>query len=205
VAKKKKKYFIGPVRPRHKSGPKKGKFMSNRALAARKARKSSGKKKKTKKRNPTALAKRGKTTMAKKKKKKSRRRNGGGRGSRGIPTSEIKELLMGGAIYGYIKEPDADSDMRASIVENMNKAPIIGNRAISDGLVLYLIDKHIYGNKYIRMTAKAALVTGAVRFGSRGFKLDDKKDAELKGHHEDDWEEAADVTEQGEEVSGHME
>jgi len=173
--------------------------MSNRAIAAKKrAKKSNPAKRKT-----TALAKRGKTAMAKGRKKKSRRR-GRRRGnpSGGIPMSEVKDLMVGGAIYGFITEPDAeDGELRATVVSTLAKMPTIGNRDISNGLALYLIDKHIWHNKYLRMTAKAALVSGAVRFGRRGFKLGGSSHEELGGG----WDEAVDVTEQGEEVSGVME
>jgi len=186
------------ARQRYKSGPKKGKFMSDRAIAAKRRARKSNPKKKT-----TALVKRGRTTMAKSKKKKSRRR-GKRRGnpSGGIPMSEVKDLMVGGAIYGFITEPDAeDGELRATVVSTLAKMPTIGNRDISNGLALYLIDKHIWHNKYLRSTAKAALVSGAVRFGRRGFKLGGSSHEELGGG----WNEAVDVTEQGEEVSGVME
>jgi len=187
------------ARQRYKSGPKKGKFMSDRAIASKRAR---GKTKKT-----TALVKRGKTTMAKKKRKSRRRR---GRGGSGISMGEVKDLMVGGAIYGYITEDDAgaegEGEIRTTIVSTLSKMPNIGNRDISNGIALYLIDKHIWGNKYLRMTAKAALVSGAVRFGRRGFKLGGTLEDELAGHSHDElsggWDEAVDVTEQGEEVSG---
>ena len=169
--------------------------MSNRAIAAQKrARKAKPAKKKT------ALAKRGKTDMAKKKNKSRRKgkRNGGS-----IPMGEIKDLMMGGAIYGYITETDAEDEgeIRTTVVSTLAKMPNIGNRDISNGLALYLIDKHIWSNKYLRMTAKAALVSGAVRFGRKGFKLGGESHDELAGG----WDEAVDVTAQGEQVSGVME
>lgn len=184
------------ARQRYKSGPKKGKFMSNRAIAAKKRAKESNSKK------STALVKRGKTTMAKSKKKKSRRR--GRRGNPGgISMGEVKDLMMGGAIYGYITETDAEGEgeLRTTVVSTLAKIPEIGNRDISNGLALYLIDKHIWSNKYLRMTAKAALVSGAVRFGRRGFKLGGTSHDELGGG----WDDAVDVTAQGEQVSGVME
>lgn len=183
-------------RARYKSGPKKGKFMSNRAIAARKGAR--GKKKTTKKRKPTALVKRGKTSMAKKK-KKSRRRGRRGGGGRGIPTGEIKELMIGGAIYGFITEPDVEDEgaIRATIVSTLAKMPNIGNRDISNGVALYLIDKHLYPNQYIRMVAKAALLSGAVRFGRRGMKLG--------GAGDEGWHDAVECTKEGEQLSGVME
>ena len=170
--------------------------MSNRAIAAQ--RSARGKKRKTKKRKPTALVKRGKTSMAKKKKSRRRGRRGGG-GGRGIATSEIKELMIGGAIYGYITEPDVEDEgaIRTTIVTTLAKMPSIGNRDISNGVALYLIDKHVYPNKYIRMVAKAALLSGAVRFGRRGMKLG--------GAGGDDWHDAVECTKEGEQLSGVME
>ncbi len=119
---------------------------------------------------------------------------------------EVKDLMMGGAIYGYITETEAEGEgeIRTTIVSTLSKMPSIGNRDISNGIALYLIDKHIWHNKYLRMTAKAALVSGAVRFGRKGFKLggaDSFATSELSGG----WDEAVDVTEQGEQVSGVME
>ena len=181
------------TRPRYKSGPKKGKFMSNRAIAARKS--AGGKKRKTKKRKrkSTALVKRGRTSMAKKKKSRRRGRRGGG--GRGLPTSEIKDIMIGGTIYGYITEPDAEDEggIRTTVVTTLAKMPNIGNRDISNGVALYLIDKHLYPNKYIRMVAKSALNAGAIRFGRRGLKLGG----------DDGWDESVDVTEEGGEISGH--
>ena len=169
--------------------------MSNRAIAAQKRARKASKpaKKKTK-----ALATRGKQSMAKKKNKKrgGKRRSGG----RGIPMAEVKDLMVGGAIYGYITEPDAEDEgeLRTSMQSALSKMPNIGNRDISNGVALYLIDKHVWGNKYLRATAKAALVSGAVRFGRRGMKLGGDDRDELAGG----WDEASDVTEQGETVSG---
>lgn len=185
------------ARQRYKSGPKKGKFMSNRAIAAQK---------RARKTKSTALVKRGKTGMAKSKKKKSRRGSSRRGNPSGISMGEVKDLMMGGAIYGFITEEEAsaegEGEIRATIVSTLAKMPSIGNRDISNGIALYLIDKHIWGNKYLRMTAKAALVSGAVRFGRRGFKLGGQHDAsELSGG----WDEAVDVTDQGEQVSGVME
>jgi len=171
--------------------------MSNRAIAAQKrARKTT---------KSTALVKRGKTAMAKSKKKKSRRKGRRGNPSGGIPMSEVKDLMMGGAIYGFITEDESsaegEGEIRTTIVSTLAKMPEIGNRDISNGIALYLIDKHIWHNNYLRMTAKAALVSGAVRFGRRGFKLGGASHDELSGG----WDEAVDVTEQGEQVSGVME
>lgn len=171
--------------------------MSDRAIAAKRRARKSNPKKKT-----TALVKRGKTAMAKSKKKKSRRR--GRRGNPGgISMGEVKDLMVGGAIYGYITETDAEGEgeLRTTVVSTLAKMPEIGNRDISNGLALYLIDKHIWSNKYLRMTAKAALVSGAVRFGRRGFKLGGTSHDELGGG----WDDAVDVTAQGEQVSGVME
>ncbi len=170
--------------------------MSNRAIAAQRARRKSGKTKKS-----TALVKRGKTTMAKSKKKKSRRKGRRGNPS-GISMGEVKDLMMGGAIYGYITETDAEGEgeLRTTVVSTLARVPEIGNRDISNGIALYLIDKHIWSNKYLRMTAKAALVSGAVRFGRRGFKLGGTGHDALGGG----WDEAVDVTPQGEQVSGVM-
>lgn len=182
------------ARQRYKSGPKKGKFMSNRAIAAqRRARKPA-------KRTTKALVKRGKTAMAKGRKKKSRRK-GKRRGNPHISMDEIKGLMVGGAIYGYITEPDAEeSELRTTVVSTLSKMPSIGNRDISNGIALYLIDKHIWSNKWLRETARAALVSGAVRFGRRGFKLGGESHEELGGG----WEDAVDVTAEGEQVSGVM-
>jgi len=167
--------------------------MSNRAIAAKRRARKPAKKK-------TALVKRGKTAMAKSRKKKSRRK-GKRRGNPHISTGEIKGLMIGGAIYGYITETDPEEgELRATVVSTLSKMPSIGNRDISNGIALYLIDKHLWSNKYLRETARAALVTGAVRFGRRGFKLG--------GTHEEDqlrgWSDAVDVTEEGEQVSGVM-
>ncbi len=171
--------------------------MSDRAIAAKRRAKKSNPKKKT-----TALAKRGKTTMAKGKKKKSRRRGKRRGNPSGISMGEVKDIMMGGAIYGYITETEAEGEgeLRTTVVTTLAKMPEIGNRDISNGLALYLIDKHIWSNKYLRMTAKAALVSGAVRFGRRGFKLGGASHDELGG-----WDDAVDVTAQGEQVSGVME
>ena len=116
---------------------------------------------------------------------------------------EVKDLMVRGAIYGYITETDAEDEgeIRTTIVSTLAKMPVLGNRDISNGLALYLIDKHIWSNKYLRMTAKAALVSGAVRFGRRGFKLGGTSHDELGGG----WDDAVDVTTQGEQVSGVME
>lgn len=181
-------------RPRYKSGPKKGKFMSNRAIAAKRT----SSKRKTTKRKPTrALTKRGKSNPVARKKKRSRRRGRRGGGGSGISTGEVKDLMIGGAIYGFVTEEDAeDTELRATVVATLNKVPVIGNRDISNGLAFWALDKYVWSNKYLRMTAKAALVSGAVRFGRRGLTLGGTHDG-LGG-----WGDSVDVTEQGEEVSG---
>jgi hypothetical protein len=184
-------------RPRYKSGPKKGKFMSNRAIAASKRARSA--KRPAKKTTALATTRGRNTSMAKKRgKRRGGKRRGGSRN--GLPMAEIKDLMVGGAIYGYITNPDAseaaseETGLQLSMQSALSKMPNIGNRDISNGVALYLIDKHVWSNKYLRATAKAALVSGAVRFGRQGFKLGG---SELGG-----WDDAADVTEQGEHVSG---
>lgn len=135
--------------------------------------------------------------MARRKKRKStrRRKRGGG----GISTNEVKDLMIGGAIYGFITEPDAeDSELRTTISTTLAKIPEVGNRDISNGLALWAVDKYVYPNKHVRNTAKAALTVGAVRFGRRGFKLGGSD--ELGG-----WDDAVDVTAEGAEISGIME
>lgn len=189
MAKKKGKKKRG--RPQYKSGPKKGQFMSKRAVSAKRASK---KKRKSKpKRKSTALAKRGKSTsMAKKKKRKNRRRGGGGGGG----LMRDKDLMIGGAIYGFISKPDADAEsLSATFQEQTGKLPEIGNADITNGLALYFIDKYVWRNKYIRETSRAALTVGAVRFGRRGFTLGD-------GGGGGDYDDALDVTVEGGELSG---
>lgn len=170
--------------------------MSNRAISAKRASGKKSTKSKRKRKAPTTRRK--SNPVARKRKRKGRRR--GRRGGSGISTGEVKELMMGGAIYGFITEPDAeDGELRATIQSTLSKVPEIGNRDISNGLALWALDKYVFSNKYVRMTAKAALVSGAVRFGRRGFKLGGASHDELGG-----WEDAVDVTEQGEAVSGIM-
>lgn len=182
-------------RPRWKKGPKKGKFMSNRAIAAQKRARQVTKP--TQKKTKPKTGGKGSNVAKKKGKKKGGKRKSNGRG--GIPMSEVKGLMVGGAIYGFITEPDADdSELRTSVVSTLAKLPNIGNRDITNGIAFYLIDKHVWSNKYLRDTARAALVSGAVRFGRRGFTLGGDSHDELAGG----WDEAADVTEQGEEISG---
>ncbi len=191
MAKKKKK----KGRPQYKSGPKKGQFMSKRAVSAKRASK---KKRKSKpKRKSTALAKRGKsTTMAKKKKKRKSRRRGG-RGGGGGSLMRDKDLMIGGAIYGFISKPDADAEsLAATFQEQAGKLPEIGNADITNGLALYFIDKYIWRNKYIRETSRAALTVGAVRFGRRGFTLGAGDGT--------GYEDALDVTDEGGKLSGVM-
>ena len=189
MAKKKRK---GKKRPQYKSGPKKGQFKSNRAIAAKKA---SGKKKRPKKKGKsTALAKRGKSNpVAKKKGRKNRRRgnpNGGG-------LMRDKDLMIGGAIYGFITKPAAEQGSLAdTFTEQTAKLPDIGNQDITNGLALYFLDRYVWRNKYVRETSRAALTVGAVRFGRRGFQLGEGVGGD------DDMGGALDVTEEGEAVSG---
>jgi hypothetical protein len=135
--------------------------------------------------------------MARGKKSKSRRRRRRGGGG-GISQAEVKDLMVGGAIYGFITEPDVEeTELQFKAQAALAKVPEIGNRDISNGLALWAIDKYVYQNKYVRATAKAALVQGAVRFGRRGFKLGGGGADELGA-----WDDAVDVTEEGAEVSG---
>jgi len=172
--------------------------MSNRAIAAQKRARGSKKKSNPKrKRAATKAPTRRKTTSMARGKKRSRRRRGR-RGGAKLSTNEVKDLMIGGAIYGFITEPDAeDSELRTTVVSTLNKVPEIGNRDISNGLALWAIDKYVYSNKHVRSTAKAALTVGAVRFGRRGFKLGGGEADSLRG-----WDDAVDVTEEGEVVSG---
>lgn len=184
MAKKKKK------RRQYKSGPKRGQFMSNRAISAKR---SSKKKRKSPKRKSTALVKRGKSTSMAKKKRRGRRRRGGGNPGRGLMAD--KDLMIGGAIYGFISKPDPSGEsLAATFQEQTAKLPEIGNADITNGLALYFIDRYVWSNKYIRETSRAALTVGAVRFGRRGFTLG----AGDAGGYED----ALDVTEEGGELSG---
>jgi len=184
MAKKKKK------RRQYKSGPKKGQFMSNRAISAKR----SSKKRKSPKKS-TALVKRGKSTsMSKKKKGKNRRRGNPGRG-----LMADKDLMIGGAIYGFISKPaPSEESLAATFQEQTAKLPEIGNADITNGLALYFIDRYVWSNKWIRDTSRAALTVGAVRFGRRGFTLGAGDDG---GGYED----ALDVTDEGGKLSGVME
>ena len=87
------------------------------------------------------------------------------------------------------------SELQFKAQAALAKVPEIGNRDISNGLALWAIDKYVYPNKYVKATAKAALVQGAVRFGRRGFKLGGSD--EVGG-----WDDAIDVTDEGSEISG---
>lgn len=176
-------------RRQYKSGPKKGQFMSKRAISAKRA---SSKRKSKPKRKSTALVKRGKTTsMAKKKKGKNRRRgnpNGGG-------LMRDKDLMIGGAIYGFISKPQPEAEsIAATFQEQTAKLPEIGNEDITNGLLLYFVDRYVWKNKYIRETSRAALVVGAVRFGRRGFTLGAGDGT--------GYEDALDVTDEGGKLSG---
>lgn len=176
-------------RRQYKSGPKKGQFMSARAISAKRA---ASKRKSKPKRKSTALAKRGKTTsMAKKKKRKNRRR--GNPNGRGLIAD--RDLMIGGAIYGFISKtaPEPES-ISATFQEQVAKLPEIGNADITNGLLLYFIDRYVWKNKWIRDTSRAALVTGAVRFGRRNFTLGEGDGT--------GYEDALDVTEEGGKLSG---
>jgi len=190
MAKKKKKKKKG--RRQYKSGPKKGQFMSKRAISAKRA---SSKRKSKPKRKSTALAKRGKTTsMGRKGKKKGKKR--GNPNGRGLMAD--KDLMIGGAIYGFISKPaPAAESISASFQEQAAKLPEIGNADITNGLLLYFVDRYVWRNKWIRDTSRAALVTGAVRFGRRGFTLG-------AGDDGTGYEDALDVTEEGGKLSGVM-
>jgi len=176
-------------RRQYKSGPKRGQFMSNRAIAGRR----SSKKRKSPKRKSTALVKRGKSTSMAKKKRRGRRRRGGNPG-RGLMAD--KDLMIGGMIYGFISKPAPEAEsMAATFQEQTAKLPEIGNEDITNGLALYFIDRYVWPNKYIRETSRAALTVGAVRFGRRGFTLGE-------GGGNPDYDDALDVTEDGEKLSG---
>jgi len=179
-------------RPRYKKGPKKGLFMSNRAIAGKKA--SRKKKRPKKKGKSTALAKRGKgnpVPKGKGKRKGSKRRgnpNGGG-------LMRDKDLMIGGAIYGFITKPAAEQGSIAdTFTEQTAKLPDIGNQDITNGLALYFVDRYVWRNKYIRETSRAALTVGAVRFGRRGFQLGGDDGVDMGG--------ALDVSVEGGELSG---
>ncbi len=185
MAKKKKK-----APPRYKSGPKKGQFMNKRAIAAKKA----SRKKKAKKPRKTALAKRGKTTSMAKGRKKGRGKRRGNPNGGGLMRD--KDLMIGGVIYGFISQPGAESDgLAASFQEQTAKLPDIGNRDITNGLALYALERYVWRNKWLRETSRAAMLSGAVRFGRRNFTLG-------AGGDDFDMSGALDVTPEGEELSG---
>lgn len=122
-------------------------------------------------------------------KRKSRRRSSGKSFQK-----QAQELMIGGAIYGYATE--GSEGLSASVNSMLQKAPTIGNRDITNGIVLYFVNKHTIKNKHVKNAALAALVTGATQFGRKGFSL---SGAGLAG-----WDEAIDVTDEGEELSGVM-
>jgi len=124
------------------------------------------------------------------KKRRTRRKGSGGKSFQ----KQAQELMIGGAIYGYATE--GGSEMSASVNSMLQKAPTIGNRDITNGIVLYFVNKHTLKNKHVKNAALAALVTGATQFGRKGFSLSGEG---LAG-----WDEAIDVTEEGEELSGVM-
>ena len=76
---------------------------------------------------------------------------------------------MGGAMYGFITEGAGGST--EVITQNLAKVPTLGNRDITNGVVLYFADKYLTKSKYVKAMAMAALVTGATKFGQSGFAL----------------------------------
>lgn len=167
--------------PRYKSGPKKGQFKP------RSARKSTRKRK--------SATTRGKSKpMARRRKRRSspkRRRSAGGPSFK----KQAQDLMIGGAAYGFISE----SSSTATLMTQVAKVPTIGNRDITNGVVLYFLNKHVVKNKYVKSMALAALVTGATKFGQNNFSLSGGGLDDALG-----WDEAIDVTEEGESVSGIM-
>jgi len=130
--------------------------------------------------------------MAKKKRRGRRRKSGNpGRGLWGD-----RDLMIGGAIYGFISKPAPSPDsLSATFLEQTAKLPEIGNNDITNGLALYFIDRYVWRNKWIRDTSRAALTVGAVRFGRRGFTLG-------AGDDGTGYEDALDVTDEGGKLSG---
>lgn len=103
--------------------------------------------------------------------------------------------MIGGAAYGFISE----SSSTAKLMTQVAKVPTLGNRDITNGVVLYFLNKHVVKNKYVKNMALAALVTGATKFGQNNFSLSGGGLDDALG-----WDEAIDVTEEGESVSGIM-
>ena len=103
--------------------------------------------------------------------------------------------MIGGAAYGYIIErvPTASSMLQ--------KVPELVNRDISNGLAIYMVNKHVIKNKHVKNMALAALVRGATSFGAGGFSMQGYGDFDAM---DDGFGDAVDVTEEGETISGYV-
>lgn len=159
---------MAKTRPRYKTGPKKGKFMSNRAIAAQRAAKKKKRSKGTKKRSNKSGAKKRSakgSTMAKGKKKGGRRRSTKGKG---LSTPRRKAEIAGaGMAFGYVEQ------MPNSMLANIPQIQALG----FDGTMA--IGLHFAAKAAGRGTLAKILDRGAeayagsfgLEFGRNGLKL----------------------------------
>lgn len=129
------------------------------------------------------------TKMARRRKRTYRRRGRLGGIAGDLPVMEAAAA----AAVGFVLQdaPDAGS-FAATIQEQINKLPSLGNRTITAGLALHLVNRFTLRNRYARLGAKALIIGGAFQLGRKKFEATDA----LLGQ----WDDAIDA----DEVSGLM-
>jgi len=116
-----------------------------------------------------------------------RRRRSRRRSTSHINRKEAIAVTAGAAAYGYLSE---NTEMQAFVTD---KLPTLGNKALTFGLAAYFLNKHITKNRYVGHLAVGALAVGGYKLGQANFKLQGGDVG---------WDDAIDVTDEGEEVSG---
>ena len=123
---------------------------------------------------------------------RKRRRSGRRRGAlAGILSGVRIDQLAAAAAAGFVLQeaPEAGSAV-ATIQEQLNKLPVLGNRTITAGLALTVLNKYTLRNRYAALAGQAMLLGGMFQLGRKKFAAADA----LLG----DWGDALD----GDEISG---
>lgn len=97
-----------------------------------------------------------------------RRRSGRSKGSK---TKLHKDMIVGGAVYGYLQE---QTDMLQSLPEAVQPTSRKGG-LLFGGLGWYL-NKHAMKSKHLNSFFNAVLVVEASKFGASNFKLEGDDD-----------------------------